>query len=218
MARPPETWSEQHRLVLSVLAGATAVMLAFGFLSLGKAIKSPFEPKGPGRFLSLDEQEKQQEAAEKVRDTDGDGLSDWDETRVWHTSPFLADTDSDGLTDGTEVKTGDDPNCPKGRTCPSSAAYAAPPAQANPENLLPNEVNPFLGADLFGAYDPSVLAGFDAKKVRELLKSSGVSDQQLSEITDDELRQIYEDALRDQVPTSSLTSIRERAEAATGTP
>ena len=36
-------------------------------------------------------------------DTDGDGLSDQDETGTYGTDPNLADTDGDGLSDGAEV-------------------------------------------------------------------------------------------------------------------
>jgi hypothetical protein len=32
----------------------------------------------------------------KTKDTDGDGLSDWDEIHVYKTSPYLEDTDGDG--------------------------------------------------------------------------------------------------------------------------
>jgi hypothetical protein len=38
-------------------------------------------------------------------DTDGDGIRDGDEVRVWGTNPTLRDTDSDGLSDGDEVNT-----------------------------------------------------------------------------------------------------------------
>jgi hypothetical protein len=51
-------------------------------------------------------------------DTDGDGISDWDELYVYNTSPYLADTDSDGVSDYDEIfvyKT--DPNCPTGADC-----------------------------------------------------------------------------------------------------
>ena len=36
-------------------------------------------------------------------DSDGDGLSDKDETEVYHTDPYKPDTDGDGLRDGEEV-------------------------------------------------------------------------------------------------------------------
>ena len=42
-------------------------------------------------------------------DTDGDGLTDVDETNLYGTNPQMADTDGDGTDDGTEVAQGTDP-------------------------------------------------------------------------------------------------------------
>ena len=42
-------------------------------------------------------------------DTDGDGLTDWEEVKRHHTDPREADTDGDGLLDGYEVQNGTDP-------------------------------------------------------------------------------------------------------------
>ena len=42
-------------------------------------------------------------------DTDGDGLTDWEEVKRYHTDPHLADTDCDGVGDGDEVQNGTDP-------------------------------------------------------------------------------------------------------------
>ncbi len=41
-------------------------------------------------------------------DSDGDGLSDWEEA-LWKTDPHKADTDGDGTPDGAEVRAGRDP-------------------------------------------------------------------------------------------------------------
>ncbi len=46
---------------------------------------------------------------DSVADTDGDGLTDWEEVFVWGTYPDIADTDGDGLTDGGEVGGGTNP-------------------------------------------------------------------------------------------------------------
>jgi len=42
-------------------------------------------------------------------DSDGDGLSDYDEINIYHTDPNEWDTDGDGVSDGAEVKAGTDP-------------------------------------------------------------------------------------------------------------
>ena len=45
-------------------------------------------------------------------DTDGDGLSDYDEIFTYHTDPLSADSDNDGVNDGAELKLGLDPDDP----------------------------------------------------------------------------------------------------------
>ncbi len=44
-----------------------------------------------------------------IGDADGDGLTNWEEVKRYHTDPHDADTDGDGLTDGYEVQNGTDP-------------------------------------------------------------------------------------------------------------
>jgi len=43
------------------------------------------------------------------RDTDGDGLSDSAEVNTYHTNPNKKDTDGDRINDGREVRLGRDP-------------------------------------------------------------------------------------------------------------
>ena len=43
-------------------------------------------------------------------DTDGDGLTDYDEIKIYKTHPNKPDTDSDGISDGAEVRNGTNPN------------------------------------------------------------------------------------------------------------
>ena len=50
---------------------------------------------------------------DEYRDTDGDGLTDVNETNIHNTDPTLADTDGDGLNDGDEIlNESTDPNNP----------------------------------------------------------------------------------------------------------
>jgi hypothetical protein len=51
-----------------------------------------------------------------LKDTDGDGLSDYEERYIYGTSPYLVDTDSDGISDYDEIMAGQDPLC-FGETC-----------------------------------------------------------------------------------------------------
>jgi hypothetical protein len=45
-------------------------------------------------------------------DTDGDGLSDFDEVRTHLTDPLFTDSDEDGMSDSSEIQAGSDPNDP----------------------------------------------------------------------------------------------------------
>ncbi|RJQ31438.1 hypothetical protein C4572_02545 [Candidatus Parcubacteria bacterium] len=56
-----------------------------------------------------DEDEEKNHTDKKIRDSDNDGLTDWQEVIVWLTDPLKPDTDDDGFKDGDEVKNGYDP-------------------------------------------------------------------------------------------------------------
>lgn len=64
----------------------------------------------------------------KSKDTDGDGLSDYDELYTYNSSPYLHSSAGDNISDGEKVKEGINPNCKKGDACsvptiiPTSAA------------------------------------------------------------------------------------------------
>jgi len=54
----------------------------------------------------------------KNSDTDHDGLNDYEEIYIYHSSYLVADTDNDGYSDGDEVKQAYDPNAPGSQTLP----------------------------------------------------------------------------------------------------
>jgi len=57
-----------------------------------------------------DEDETKYKTDSNLFDTDGDGLSDREELQVYETNPLNADSDGDGFLDGEEVRNGYDPN------------------------------------------------------------------------------------------------------------
>lgn len=57
----------------------------------------------------LDEEEKQYKTNITKFDTDSDGLSDYEEVKIYGTDPIDSDTDSDGYMDGEELKAGYNP-------------------------------------------------------------------------------------------------------------
>ena len=139
------------------------------------------------------------------RDTDNDGLSDFDELYVYQTSPYLADTDSDGISDFQEVKNGTNPLCPEGKDCslpvpvdnPDFSASSSIPSSASLEEqrLKSNAEIQKQVQDL-----PNQLrAQFsDPVELRKILANSGLSDDQIKSVTDEQLLQIADSALKSQ--------------------
>lgn len=109
-------------MALGVVAVIGVATLIFSFLNVRKTISDPFyrDPSKLGSFKTSSQLEDERLAKLKTADTDGDGLTDYDELYVFRTSPFLEDSDSDGDADGKEIVAGTDPNCPKGKSCRSS--------------------------------------------------------------------------------------------------
>lgn len=118
----------------------------------------------------------------RFRDTDRDGLSDFDELYVYGTSPYLPDTDSDGILDGEEVKKGSNPLCAQGEDC----------GMAPDEAILASLTSTTIPADLQAPPTQSIVdlqtAITDPVQIRKLLlESGGLKKELLDNITDDQL-------------------------------
>ena len=59
-----------------------------------------------------DSQEAQYHTDPNKADTDGDGLTDYEEVVIYQTNPLVSDTDGDRQSDGQEVRSGSNPNGP----------------------------------------------------------------------------------------------------------
>lgn len=135
-------------------------------------------------------------------DTDHDGLSDYDETTIYRSSPYLEDTDSDGILDGEETKNGTNPNCATGQVC-NGADNTSPVATSTiatsslisvPELSLPDDIASSSQQILQDA-----LAGkADASTLRSLLLSSGADKTMLDQISDEDLMASYAESLKNQ--------------------
>lgn len=137
----------------------------------------------------------------KYIDTDGDGISDYDEIYVHDTSPYLEDTDGDGISDYDEIfvnKT--DPLCPEGQDC-FGLNIALPENDPNqilsPDSLLNQEDldNP-LGLDEYQQDLNEVMTGrADPNTLRELLKTTDIDPVALEALSDEDLMTIYQEML-----------------------
>lgn len=174
---------QQGKRIEQLLSGAIIVFclaaIWLGFFQFNHQIQKNFL----ARISGTAEEEAQQPdlLGQKTKDTDSDGLSDYDELNVYYTSPYLPDTDSDGLTDREEIERSSDPNCPEGQNCfadwtkPTDAS--SPASQANPADSI------FTGQT-------------QVSQLRELLRQAGMSESDLAKFSDQQLLETYQEALK----------------------
>ena len=172
------------------------VVLVIGLIGLGIGItqwrgsfKDVFATK-IGQFKTPDQVEAERIAGMKSKDTDTDGLNDYEESYVYRTSPYLSDSDSDGLDDRAELQAGEDPNCPKGKEC--AAALGAISGEAKDAGAEGE-----AGAETAGDEEAIIEAFLNPTpdEIRDLLLRSGVKAEELEGIDDATLLQLYRESL-----------------------
>lgn len=199
--------------VLAVFAIAVVFMWAAQFK---KSISGPFSGDGEeaasGDQVSL--QQDDSEESLRAKDTDGDGLSDWDELYFYKTSPYLEDSDSDGFTDKQEIDNEKDPNCPVGRDCNSAGIVEGDADVVNPESKADNSdslntlmdqlnVDQSMSSGQSGAGAAEMPAelkaifgsNMDVATLRQTLLQYGMKKEALDKISDEQLMQSYKEIL-----------------------
>lgn len=123
----------------------------------------------------------------QFRDTDKDGLNDFEELYVYKTSPYVSDTDSDGIDDKTEIDKGDNPLCAVGRPCGATLSYSATTNTTG--TILSSVPNPGPApTDLTTMLNnPTAL--------RSALISSGVDESLLKQLDDQQLLQVVQELM-----------------------
>ncbi|MBI5023346.1 MAG: hypothetical protein HZC05_04315 [Candidatus Magasanikbacteria bacterium] len=204
--QPSSRLTKSEKLGFAGLIVLAVVILYLGFSQMGNNIKGPFLARWAASLSKNNVEEakelnvEEQTALLKTKDTDKDGLSDYDELNIYQTSPYIADTDSDGVNDKMEIEKGTDPNCPTGKNCKSELANPTAGASATTTLTLPFSTMPstdqILLQSMFGN-NP------DPKTIREFLSKQGVDKKTLNAFTDAELLQIFKEIIS---ATSTVSS------------
>jgi cytoskeletal protein RodZ len=120
----------------------------------------------------------------RFRDTDNDGINDFDEMYVYSTSAYLDDTDSDGIKDKQEIDRGLNPLCAEGSDC-----SVTPEALAASISVTTTASNAILNQTGSVGEAPADLAAAisDPAQVRKMLLDSGVSKAMLDKVSDADL-------------------------------
>ncbi|MEA3449919.1 MAG: hypothetical protein U9Q85_02980 [Patescibacteria group bacterium] len=134
----------------------------------------------------------------KAKDTDKDGLNDYEELEIYKTSPYLEDSDSDGFSDYEEVQSDNDPNCPDGANCGSVPVPNSSKELIETDLSLPEQnlgVDPSIFAKDSVVLENILLGQSDVESLRALLLQSGMDENLLGQINDKDLMKYYEDTL-----------------------
>ena len=188
--------SNQKTVFISLSILGLAVMV-LGVWQLVNKINSPFR---------LSEAELAAEGMMRANivdqsvDTDGDGLTDYEEIFIYGTSPYLEDTDGDGISDKDEIERGTNPNCPEGQDCFSLNNFTAQPETPQgsgvSEEILPGLGDIGLTEEITEEDMRQALAGeMDVATLRQLLLESGADKEVLDQISDEDLLQSYQEVL-----------------------
>ena len=176
--------SHEQKIGLVLLSAFVLLAVTLGLIQMRNTLYKPFAlntsiPPMIGQDLNTPE-------ALRYRDTDMDGLSDYDELYVYTTSPYLTDSDSDGLNDRREVEQGKDPNCAEGKNCignvGESESTIAGTADA-PTTFDPNNYD-------LSMFDDAMAAVSSPDQMRQILLNVGLEESVVSQISDEELVQM----------------------------
>lgn len=190
----------------------------FGFRSFGANLYRPIQIQfakyytGESLVDLIDNNDEKEIEALKSKDTDFDGLMDYDELYIYKTSPYLADSDSDTFDDKTEVFSGNDPNCPEGKSCISVSETTEDTSDTiveNPETV--EDSGTILKALQTGDLEfsskeelKSFLNQASLDDIRATLLNSGLTEEQLVGIDDDMLRVMFNKAIDESIANGAF--------------
>jgi hypothetical protein len=183
---------QKPKAAFIVLAMVGIFALFFGMWQFRYRIYAPFKLK-PSNFKFNTAQSSLLDL--QTKDTDKDGLSDYEELYIHGTSPYIEDSDSDGSDDYSEIAAGTDPNCPTGKDCKTASAKTSPSALSVPG------ATDWSGGATSSAYGNSALDrliqldNMSAQDVRAMLKSAGMDENALKKIDDKTIMELYKKAL-----------------------
>lgn len=213
------TREQQISVVILTICGGCAIALSL--FRIQASIQEPFLVRkdtllNAKKLIGLSEQQKIER--DQRTDTDGDGLSDWDEVNTYKTNPNLRDSCGDGIPDNVRVATGKNLSCvgvsassqidtsalkedstlsPVDIAVPGGAAGSA---AAGSKTTLPATTDPQAFLQQMLPRDP--------KLIREMLKGK-VDAARLEKISDEDLLKLFDAALTDEpqdLETASSTA------------
>ena len=160
------------------------LFLVLSFFQLRNNLYRPYALTNSVPSLLVQEKFSDPTEALHYRDTDRDGLNDFDEIYVYGTSAYLDDTDSDGVKDKEEISQGRNPVCAEGTACDKQNAENLPVQTLESWIKNPEPDNTIISPEQF-LNNP--------EELKKLLISSGIEESLLAGLTDEEIKAIGEE-------------------------
>ena len=182
-------------IFLSVLSLGVLILWVW---QINLRLTDPFSVSNGDKNVSLNEETENFNQLALNADTDGDGLSDYEEQSLYNTSAYLTDTDGDNISDRDEVNQGTDPLCAAGAECNNEIKVAS---QQENIAIIPDSSNNLAApnsVDTDSMMNSMLLGQASADDLRVLLLASGVDEQMLQQLSDEELISSYKDMLSQQ--------------------
>ena len=188
--------TREQKIGFSLLLIFAILAIGLGVLQIRNTMYKPFALSNKVPILSS--ATIKDTNALRYRDTDKDGLNDFDELYVYQTSPYLDDTDSDGTTDAKEVQAGTNPLCATGKECVSTVVSGgANNFSATATGSIASWIKPPSSTtplDLNAALQ-------DATQIRQMLIATGMDKSLLDKVTDSQLQSLVNEVMK---PTSTI--------------
>ncbi len=189
---------EKINSIIILMVGFFAVI--FGVFSFWFTVSNPFasiinESQKINQELMAKEQARMESL--KALDTDGDGLTDYEELYVYGTSPYLKDTDGDGISDYDEIFVyGTDPNCPTGSVCSGIPNVLPDPSGSGIMGISDNNpLNTVISVPSLQTKPQGLSITPDY--IRSVMRQNGATEEELSELTDEVIIAEFRDYLKD---------------------
>jgi hypothetical protein len=194
-------FSKSQKIMAIFLAFFAVFIIILWMVQFQKSLTSPFNRGTTEDNLqsNLSSGGDQTDEQLKAKDTDKDGLSDYDELNIYKTSPYLEDSDSDSFSDKEEINNDKDPNCPVGSDCVNFKAgeeVATEDEKQNNPSSNSNTTAPAAPTNTpTSTVDINTLKSLDAPTLRQLLLDKGMDKTMLDNISDADLLKSFSEVL-----------------------
>lgn len=187
---------KNRRNIFLLLSTLSVAVLILWIWQLNFRLASPFQIPDSEQ-ISISEETDEFKSLLLNNDTDGDGLSDYEERTLYGTSVYLADTDGDGLSDRKETTDGSDPLCATGESCDKSIENT----QLVSDDTLNLQIGIASSTTNVDEMLQSMMSGqASAAQLRFLLSEGGADETMLEQLSDEDLLAAYQDMLINQEP------------------